>query len=113
MKANKQDLVKVVFVSGPYRGSNEWQIKKNIERAEAISLHFWKMGYAVICPHKNSAFMGGSVPDEIWLKGYIELLKRSDIVVMLPGWENSQGATQEYLVAKSLGKQVIFWQDNN
>ena len=72
--------MKVAFVSGPYRANTEWQVKKNIETAENTALCLWKKGFSVICPHKNSAFMGGSVPNEVWLQGYLELVKRSDII---------------------------------
>lgn len=57
--------MKVVYVAGPYRGPSEWAVKCNIEAAERVAIALWQQGYAVICPHKNTAFFGGAAPDEV------------------------------------------------
>ena len=101
--------MKVVYISGPYRADTEWEVKENIERAERAALYFWRKGCAVICPHKNTAFFGGAAPDSTWLRGDLELLKRSDAIVLLPGWERSEGAKIELLHANFWGKEVIRW----
>lgn len=86
----------VVYVIGPYRSKQgEHGVKKNIDKAEEVALSLWNLGYAVICPHKNTAFFGGAAPDEVWLKGDLELLYRSDIAVTVTGWEESSGSRDE------------------
>lgn len=35
----------------------------------------------------------------------------TDTVVMLPDWENSNGARAEYFLAKSVGCQIVLWPD--
>ena len=50
------------------------------------------MGYAVICPHMNSALMDGVVPDGMFLAGDREFIRRmraGDVFVLLPGWQES------------------------
>ena len=62
----------------------------------------------MICPHLNSAFMGGTKDAIRFLMGGIELVKRSDAIYMLKNWESSAGARQEYETASLMGKQIIF-----
>jgi hypothetical protein len=82
-----------------------WQ---DIEEAKRVALKYWKQGYAVICPHANTAFFDGSCPDEVWLNGDLEILERVDVVVMMQGWEQSVGATGEYDHAVAHGKEIIY-----
>ena len=102
--------MEVIFLSGPYRADSPWGIVQNIRHAEKYALKYWKQGYAVICPHKNSALLDGAdgLDDSVWLNGDIELMKRSDIIVMIPGWEQSEGVKGELALAVDLGKKVIF-----
>ena len=91
-----------------YRSDKEWDVLSNIRHAEKYAIKYWKKGYAVICPHKNTALFGGVCGDNVWLEGDKEFLKRSDIIVMIPGWENSEGATEELWVAEEYGKEIIY-----
>ena len=99
---------KIVYIAGPYRADSEWEVKQNIDRAEAVALKYWRAGYAVFCPHKNSSFMGGSCPDETWLEGGLEILKRCDAIVMMSGWGNSRGSCKEIELARELNIPVFF-----
>jgi hypothetical protein len=60
------------------------------------------MGYAVICPHKNTAFFGGAMglADKVWLDGDLEMIRRSDLLVGVAGWEKSEGSKAEVAFAK-------------
>lgn len=87
--------MKVAYVSGPYRADTPAQILRNIGAAATVAKQLWNEGYAVICPHKNTALFDGDAPDEVWLKGDLEFVKRSDMVVAMTGWENSEGAIAE------------------
>jgi hypothetical protein len=99
---------KVIYVAGPYRALTEYEIKQNIERAEKIAIELWKLGWAVICPHKNTAFFDGNIPDHLLLEGYLQILKRCDAIFMMPGWECSEGAAIEYIHAKFIYRLEIF-----
>jgi len=109
---NKGDVVnsnrdRVVYIAGPYRDATGSGIDDNIHRAREIAKKYWRLGYTVICPHLNSAHMDGLIPDEEFLAAGLELLKRSDIVVLVPGWEESKGTQEERAVALHFGKVII------
>lgn len=103
--------MKVAYVAGKYRSPTVRGVVENIQAAEAVALDLWQMGYAAICPHKNSALFDGAAPDEVWLDGYLEILRRCDLVVLVPGWEQSDGTWAEIREAFSLGIPV-FHSDN-
>jgi nucleoside 2-deoxyribosyltransferase len=65
------------------------------------------MGYAVICPHKNTSMFDGECEELIWLNGYLEILKRCDIVIITHNWDESDGAIKEVAFADSLGIPVM------
>lgn len=98
----------IAYIAGPYRANTEWGVEQNIAKAEAVALKYWKLGYAVICPHKNTAHFGGAMPDETWLEGDIEIMKRCDVVVMSQGWEDSVGSVVEHRIAINLGIKIIY-----
>jgi len=108
----------IIYVAGPYRAPerpwwrrilwpDELVISLNIERAKDVSKLLWREGYTVICPHMNTAHFDGVVTDERFLKSGIEILKRCDAIYMMPGWQKSKGAVEEYWAAISWGLKVI------
>jgi len=100
--------MKVAYIAGPYRGKTESDVVANIRHAEKYAIKYWQMGYAVICPHKNTALFGGLAPDAVWLEGDLELLSRCDVVVMIPGWRGSSGAMAEEAFARRLDREIIY-----
>ena len=99
--------MKVAYIAGPYRGKTIYETVENIRRAEKVAIKYWQKGYAVICPHKNTALFDGLCNDNVWLAGDLELMKRSDIVVMMKNWKESEGARFEHKVAIELNKKII------
>lgn len=99
--------MKVYYVAGPYRADSERGVVENIRNAEAVAIQIWKTGHAALCPHKNTALFGGICPDEIWLSGGLELLRRCDGMVLVPGWEGSEGTKAEMQLAFDLGLPVM------
>ena len=103
--------MKLVYVAGKYRGPTIRAVVENIRAAEHVALELWRLGFAVICPQKNSALFDGACPDEVWLAGDLVMLERCDAVVMVPGWESSSGARAEKLHAHGRGIPVYLWPD--
>ncbi len=100
--------MKLVFVAGRYRAKTEWQVFQNIRKAELLALELWRLGLSVICPHKNTEMFGGAAPDDVWLKGALEMVRRCDAVVCTPDWEESEGARGEVALAKEIGLPIFF-----
>jgi len=100
--------MKVVYIAGSYRSETISGVFNNILKAREVALKYWKKGFAVICPHMNTALFDGEMPDDTWLDGDIEILKRCDAIVMMKGWEKSAGATIELEEAMKLNLNVFF-----
>ena len=101
--------MKLAFVAGKYRADTIHGIVENIRKAEAVAIELWKYGYAVITPHLNSRLMDGVCPDKVWLDGGLEILRRCDLIVLLEGWESSEGARDECIQAELIGIPVFEW----
>lgn len=103
--------MKVVYIAGPFRCTNAatrrtdmWGVHCNVIRAMEIALEVWRHGAVALCPHGNTAHFqdaSGIADDNIWLDGDIELLRRCDAVLMVPGWQVSSGATAEKKYAEA------------
>jgi nucleoside 2-deoxyribosyltransferase len=97
-----------VYVAGPFRGANYWEQELNIRRAEELAMKAWNLpGTAVLCPHTNTRFFQGAAPDEVWLDGDIELLRRCDVVLLTEDWRRSSGARAEVEFALAMDIPVF------
>jgi hypothetical protein len=100
--------MKVAFLAMPYNGDSEWETECNIRWAAEVAADFWNQGFAVICPHLNSAHFGGAAPEAAFYAGYLEMVYRSDVVIAGYGWERSAGAREEVNLAKRRGMEIIY-----
>lgn len=100
--------MKLIYVAGKYRGKTINETYENIQVARQASTELWQKGYAVLCPHTNTSFMDGLVPDDTFLQGTMEILRRCDAIYLLPNWKQSEGARAEFALADELGLEVIF-----
>ena len=100
--------MKLVYVAGPYRGPNAWVIEYHIRCAEALALKVWQLGAACICPHANTRFFQGAAPDEVWLAGDVEIMRRCDAVLMTQKWQASAGALAEHNEAHRRGIPIFY-----
>jgi hypothetical protein len=101
--------VKICFIAGPYRGKTDAEKKRNIRIAEMAAEAVWKHGACALCPHLNSQFFSGIVPEETFLQGYLEVLSRCDCLLALPGWETSDGSKAEVKLARELKLPVFHY----
>jgi hypothetical protein len=105
--------MKKVYIAGPYRSDTVSGIWQNINKAWGVARKYNTEGYAVFCPHLNTMLMDGINTDEHFLESGLIWLEVCDIVVMIPGWSMSKGAVAEEVLAKKLGKQIIYEEDEN
>lgn len=103
----------VAYVAGPFRayaadGSPcHFGIAENVLAAARVARACWQSGVAAVCPHMNTATFQGSAPDETFLDGDLDIMRRCDCVVLTPDWRRSSGACREVEVARSIGMPVF------
>lgn len=93
----------VIYIAGPFRGANAWEVEQNIRRAENLAFQVAQLGAMFLCPHTMTRHMDGTETDEFWLAGTLELLRRCDAVLFTPCWSKSSGARGEHAEAQRLG----------
>ena len=98
-KKERRKTMKVIYVISPYRSKTINGVHENIEVARKAAVKLWRMGFVVLCPHLNSAFMDGVVSDDQFLEAGLELLKRCD-GVYLTEVACSEGCRQEEVTAR-------------
>jgi hypothetical protein len=98
------------YVGGAYRSKYGLPgIIINILKARKLAKWLWSQGYAVICPHMNSALMGGKIPEELFMQGYLEILKKVDLMVVQGKYWESMGTMEEIDQALKAKIPVYFW----
>ena len=97
----------IAYIAGPYRAKTKLGIIRNILKARKVAKEFWSKGYAVICPHMNSALMN-HLPEKVFMKGDFEILKKCDVLVVMKGWQKSEGTKREIDFAKKQGITIIW-----
>jgi hypothetical protein len=96
-----------IYVAGPYRASTPDRVAWNIEQARLAGRALRRMGFHVFIPHCNSAHEDGQAPDSHFLAEGLDFLRLCDAVVLLPGWEASEGARAEVAEAQRLDMPVM------
>jgi hypothetical protein len=99
----------VVYVAGPFRAPTPWAIERNIRRAEEVGFEVCLLGAFPLIPHANTRYFHESAPDQFFLDGTMELLRRCDALVLAPGWKQSAGTRAEVEEAGRLGISVFDW----
>lgn len=101
--------VKVVYIAGPFRADSAWAVECNIRKAEEAALEIWRTGLAAaLCPHTNTRFFQGAAPDDVWLRGTLELLRRCDAILLISGWKSSTGSVAERDLAEGELQLPVF-----
>jgi hypothetical protein len=102
----------LIYVAGPYSPLPSSTIDDNIAAAREVAIELWKRGFAVICPHLNTANFEVHAPQLTWedyLHADEEILLRCDAVVFMPKWAQSTGATREREFAREHGIPCFDW----
>jgi hypothetical protein len=95
--------MKLVYIAGPFTGPTAWDVEENVRRAERVALEVACMGAMPVCPHTNTRFFHGQLTEEFWNEGTMEILKRCDAVMLVPGWSASKHALLEHACALARG----------
>jgi hypothetical protein len=105
--------MEIAYIAGPYRAKTVFGVIRNILRARSVAKEYWRKGYAVFCPHLNSALMDKVAPAQTFLNGDLEFLQYADIIGALSGWEKSKGTIGEIEFAKSKGIRIHYFGRDN
>lgn len=100
-------MKKLVYIAGPYRSDQEWQVWDNIMMARDYAVAVWKAGGVPITPHLLSMLMGGVLPIEEFLEGDCEIIKRCDAFFLVGAWQGSKGALVEKKFAEEKGIPIF------
>lgn len=96
-----------VYVAGPYRAKNAWLVEQNVRRAEETAMAVCELGHSPFIPQANTRFFNGTFDDQYWLEATAAWLPVSDCVLLVDGWESSEGTIGEIQLAENLGIPVF------
>jgi len=105
-----------IYIAGPYSAYRNAQgtilsVDYNIGVAEALGAELYRKGHTPFIPHTMTARFERTYPDipkQVYLETDLEWLELCDAVLLLPGWEKSEGAKIELERAKELGLKVYY-----
>ena len=106
--------MKVIYICGPIRNDDPEIQKRNIGKGILAAKALWQAGGAAICPHMNAYFdaPANDNPASEQTKAIgadLELMRRCDAVLTLPGWPSSKGASAEVCFAR--GNAITIFDD--
>lgn len=87
-----------VYISGPITGTEDYK-----ERFRMAEMELRHVGHIPVNPVTISEKLGKNLPHEAYMKRDIEWLITCEGIYMLPGWENSEGAKVEKMIADACG----------
>ena len=104
--------MKLIYICGPIRNDDADIQRQNIGKGIVAAQAIWKAGGAAFCPHMNAYFESpdeDNPPDQQTraIEGDLELIRRSDAVLALPGWMRSVGASAEVCFARGRGIPIL------
>lgn len=95
---NNKPILKV-YLAGPISADP----KKLRHRFNVIAHYLKKMNIAVL----NPASLPMGLDESEYMDICCAMIRSCEKVIMLKGWEESEGATAEYYLAKKLGKPIL------
>jgi len=100
----------LVYCAGRFSAPTREGVEENIKRAVGTALDAAAAGAFPCCPHSNTAHpkFEELQPYPFWIAGTLELLRRCDAILMVPGWEGSSGARGELAEAIELCMPVFY-----
>jgi hypothetical protein len=101
--------LKLIYVAGPFSAPTREGVEHNIKSAVIDGLQIARLGGVPVIPHSMTSDpeFERVQPNEFWIDGTLELMKRCDAVFMGPGWWSSKGARKERVVAGDLGLPIF------
>jgi len=96
--------MKRIYVAGPYSANNVMDVLRNIRNGIEASQRVFMLGYAPFCPWLDYHYVlmdfGDALTLDDFYKYSLAWLLVSDGVLVLEGWEKSNGTIAEIAYAK-------------
>lgn len=102
--------MKLIYIAGSYTADEPYKVKTNIMKADllAMDVELLNLEAFPICPHTNTAHHEGTRPGTYFIAGTLELSRRCDAILVVPGSENSIGTKGEIRDAHRRGAPVFY-----
>lgn len=104
--------MKKVYVAGAFSANNILDCLKNIGRGEEYSAKVFMLGFAPFCPWHDKDYVIQNWTSNFTVKMFYDYcmawLEVSDILFVIPGWEQSTGTLAEIERAKELGIPIVY-----
>lgn len=98
-----------IYLSGPVTGTTDFKDRFDFGEAK-VHQKFRDKGRA-INPVKIAEQLPESISYEAIMQICFDTIKACDVILMMPGWEDSKGCNQEYGYAIGIGKEVVKWEE--
>ncbi len=99
----------LVYVAGPFSAADRGGVESNIMRAALRGVEVAKLGACPVVPHSNTSLPQYEhvQPYQFWIAATLEMMRRCDALLTVPGWELSSGARGEVNAMTDMGKPVF------
>jgi nucleoside 2-deoxyribosyltransferase len=98
-----------VYLSGPITGTEDF--KDRFEFGEIKVNQKFRNTARAINPVKIAEQLPENITYEAIMQICFDTINSCDIVLLMPGWEDSKGCNQEYGYAIGIGKEVVKWEE--
>lgn len=95
--------IKTIYIAGKISGKADYGRAEFNEAEKRLT----EQGYIVL----NPASLPVGLPEKAYMPICLAMLDAADVIYMLKGWEDSEGACLEYRYALYQGKPVYFETD--
>jgi nucleoside 2-deoxyribosyltransferase len=109
--------MKRIYLAAPYSSADPKVISERVDRINRYAAELMKTSI-VFSPisHSHPIALAGELPTDFsfWVRQNHEFIRWADIVcvLMLDGWEHSNGVSEEIDFATSIGKKIIYSYEN-
>ena len=96
-----------VYISGPFTGLTDLHVEQNIAAAAAFIPPIIEAGGSPVCMHTQLGPVRRRVGWDAAMAVCLDQLAPCDALLLIPGWQHSRGALQEYERSSDLHQEIF------